>query len=119
MTDDFVHSYVQSLVMSVFVCMCVNVSLFVCERVRERESMCVCVRSCSYRSGYPVYGVCPASSLPCWTRPAHSPAVWRSSSPIGSGPDTTRTQNPPTLQQEQEGGYRVSTDTVNDNTPTD
>ena len=55
-------------------------------------------RMCAYRSARPARGVCPASSRPCWTRPARSPAAWPSSSPKGSGPDTTRTQSPPTLQ---------------------
>lgn len=64
--------------------------------------LCECI---PYRPECPRCGVCPTSSLPCWPRPAHSPAARPFSSPTALRPDRTRTRTPLTLKVTMPDAY--------------
>lgn len=69
--------------------------------VRQKQTnkkLLLCLLSCTDRFAHPGCDVCPASILPCWTRPSRSLVRWPSSSPTRWGQGRTRIQTPPTLR---------------------
>lgn len=75
--------------------------LYVCEDVQyicSVKEQSIFLSCCGfYRFVCPGCDVYPASSLPCWKRPARSLVKWPFSSPTGWGPGRTRIRSPPTL----------------------